>query len=247
MSLRPTSAVPNHRGVPTPRTLGFLLLTGGALSAAAVGWTAPIPPVGIAGSVGMLLVFAVGLLDDAVRGGPRGLRGHLRALRAGHVSTGVLKVLVIVAAAIGASSVLPFRLPITVAASILLAGSANLANALDVRPGRALKAFAPILLLGLLLLTASDQPALPGLAAAAVVALRLDLRERSMLGDAGANLLGFAGGVVLLLLAPEAFVPVLAAVAVAANILAETVGLSTLIDRSRVLSAIDRWGRLPDP
>lgn len=246
MRVGPLAAVANHRGVPTPRTLGLLLVAGGALSAAAVAWTGSVPRVGMAGSVGMLVVFAVGLLDDAVRGGPRGLRGHVRALRAGHLSTGVLKALAIVGASLGTASTLHLAVPVTIAAVALLAGSANLANGLDVRPGRALKVFAPLLLLGLLL-PASLQPAVPGLAVAALAALQVDLRERAMLGDGGANLLGFAGGIVLLLIAPGPIVPLLAAAVVAANILAETVGLSTLIGRSRALTAIDRWGRVPDP
>ena len=68
-----------------------------------------------------------------------------------------------------------------------------------------------------------------------------------MLGDGGANLLGFAGGLALFLASPEALVPLLALGVVGLNVLADTVGLSALIARSRVLTALDGIGRLPGP
>lgn len=239
-------AVPNHRGVPTPRTLGFLLACGGALSAVAVASGERPSAGGRAGLVSMLAVFAVGVLDDLTADGPRGLRGHLRALGSGHVSTGVLKAVVIVACGVFTATLLPLGTATAIVGVPLLAGAANLGNALDVRPGRALKVYLPILLAGVVVVPLRLHPALVGIALASTVALILDLRERAMLGDGGANLLGFAGGLVLLLAAPEPLVPVLAVIVVGLNLLAETVGLSSLIARSRALTVIDGWGRRPE-
>lgn len=246
MSGAPRFAVPNHRGIPTPRTLGILLAGAGAVSGVVVGRTVDATPGGIAGASAALVVFAVGFLDDLVPGGPRGLRGHLRALLDGHITTGVLKAVVIVGCAVVTSALLPLGTLTTIAGVPLLAASANLGNALDVRPGRALKVFLPILVLGLATVPLDLHPALPGLAIAAVPALRRDLRERDMLGDGGANLLGFAGGLALLLALPGGAAVLAAFVVVGLNLLAETVGLSTLIARSRTLTAVDRLGRLPE-
>ncbi|HXF72631.1 MAG TPA: hypothetical protein VNO79_08510, partial [Actinomycetota bacterium] len=91
---------PNHRGVLLPRSLGLLVLAG------AVAWTVGAEVVGGVGRpgwaalAGCAAVFAAGLVDDLVPGGPRGLRGHLRALAQGRVSTGVVKLVVIAGAAV---------------------------------------------------------------------------------------------------------------------------------------------------
>lgn len=240
-------AVPNHRGVPTPRTLGILLAGAAAVSGVVIGRAVDATPGGIAAASSLLVIFAVGFLDDLVPDGPRGLRGHLRALVEGRITTGVLKAVVIAACAVVTSALLPLGLLATISGVPLLAASANLANALDVRPGRALKVFLPILLVGLATVRFDLHPALPGVALAALPAIRRDLLERDMLGDGGANLLGFAGGLVVLLAFPEGLVPAFALAVVGLNLLAETVGLSALIARSRLLTALDRIGRLPGP
>lgn len=202
-------------------------------------------PPGVASATSIVLIFAVGLLDDLVPGGPRGLRAHLRALAEGRITTGVLKVVVVTACAIVTVGLLRPGMVVGLSGVALLAGCANLGNALDVRPGRALKVFAPVLLLGLGTVSLNVHPALPGLAICSLPALRRDLAERDMLGDGGANLLGFAGGLVLLLALPEALILVAALAAVGLNLLADTVGLSTLIARSRLLTALDGIGRIP--
>lgn len=242
----PRFAVPNHRGIPTPRTLGILLAGSAAVSFVLVGRVTGAAAGGIAGAVSLLVVFAVGFLDDLAPEGPRGLRGHLRALLEGRITTGVLKAVVIGGCAVVTAALLPLGIVATWAGVPLLAASANLGNALDVRPGRALKAFLPLLLWGLAVVPYGLDPALPGVAIASLPALGRDLRERDMLGDGGANLLGFAGGLVLLLALPDGLVVVTAAATVGLNLLAESVGLSTLIARSRMLTALDRIGRLPD-
>ena len=73
----------------------------------------------------------------------------------------------------------------------------NVFNLLDLRPGRAIKVF---VVLGAALTAASGEVralwALGLFAAPALVAGAYDLRERAMLGDTGANLLGAVGGLV---------------------------------------------------
>jgi hypothetical protein len=65
-----------------------------------------------------------------------------------------------------------------------------------------------------------------------------------MLGDAGANLLGFTVGLGLALRLATWQLAVAAAVVVALNVLAETVTLSRVIDAAPPLRWVDRLGRL---
>ena len=76
----------------------------------------------------------------------------------------------------------------------------NAFNLLDLRPGRATKAFV-LLGAGLAIGSVDLRPlwALGLFAAPALVAGAYDLRERAMLGDTGANLLGALAGLWLVL------------------------------------------------
>lgn len=247
MRLPPSLIVRNYRGVDLPRTLGFLLAGGGALSVAAVAVGPGITAAGWATAATSAVVLAVGVVDDLAPPGPRGLRAHLRALAAGRLTTGVLKATVITASAVVAASVVPgHALPRLLAAVVLLAGGANLANALDVRPGRALKVLLPVLLAGALLGGASDQPALAGIAIAALPALALDLRERAMLGDGGANLLGYAAALGALPHLGDPWLALAATGVFGLNLLAEARSLSAIIESVPALRALDLLGRRPD-
>lgn len=245
MKLVQRLTVQNHRGSPVPAVLGFLLVAGGALAVVSGVVAGTINIAGAVASGAALMVALAGLVDDLVPGGPRGLRGHMVALMHGQVSTGMVKVVVIAGVSL-----------ITVAASartggvsrisgiVLIAGATNLWNGLDVRPGRALKWF--------LLLAATGAVWLPsigpfgiGVAIAALVALLPDLRERAMLGDAGANLLGFTAGLTLYVRSPDPWMPYVAAAMVVLNIVAETASLSRVIGAVAPLRWFDSIGTIP--
>lgn len=239
---------PNHRGVPVPRSLGVLFAASGATSALIVGALGSMGSAGRVATIAAGVVLAAGIVDDLAPPGPRGLRGHLRSLAAGRPTTGILKAAVLVACAIVTVAAIPGRsLVDRVLGVVLIAAAGNLWNGLDVAPGRAIKAFLPTGLVLLLLAPVAEQPALPGMVVFAVPALLHDLRERGMLGDGGSNLLGFVVGVGAYLVGSGAPLALLATLAVAANLAAETVGLSSLIERHRFLRALDRVGRIPGP
>ncbi len=231
-----------------PRTLGIWLAVAAAGSTALIaitGWPTAVVRAGWGACAATLLVFAAGLVDDLFSTGPRGVRAHVRGLAAGRVSTGIVKVIVIVAAAVVAIALQPGRSGWSrLAGVVLVAACANVWNGLDVRPGRALK-------FGLLVFPAcvgvdlGALPTLPGVVLGCVVALGFDLRERAMLGDGGANLLGFTIGLGLYLVLPGWGVVVSAVVAVALNAIAETVTLSRVIDAVPPLRWFDALGRLP--
>lgn len=241
-------AVENLRGVLVPRTLGIWLVIASIVSALAVEFALPRGAVFRAGwgtLAATVLVFSAGLVDDLAPPGPRGLRDHLRALASGHFTTGIVKLVVVVAAAIVSVALQDKGNGVDrFAGVILVAGCANLWNGLDVRPGRALK-FGLVAMIGIVDVPIRLLPALPGVAVASALALWPDLRERAMLGDSGANLLGFTIGSGLYLVLPGWGVGVGAFMAVALNVVADTVTLSRSIEAAPPLRWFDGLGRLP--
>ena len=224
-----------------------------------------------AGPVHGLMLGAIGglgIVDDLVeprarragRTTPKGLRGHLGALRAGRPTTGAIKALGIPLIALGAVLADRGRRgPVMVVCdAALIAGSANLVNLLDLRPGRALKAVLPAAVL-LLLLSAGPAgevhsarratgAALARAAALpAAAALPMDLRERGMLGDAGANILGAALGAAAAHRLPAAARLGLLTGVVALTVLSERISFSAVIERTPALRALDQLGRRTAP
>ncbi len=188
----------------------------------------------------------LGLIDDLLGGEDRGFRGHLRALADGRLTTGAMKlfgggvVAIVLTAAPGEVS--GRRL---LADAALVALAANLGNLLDRAPGRTIKV--GLLVYVPLALAAGTSPV--GLAVASVVGaaaglLHADLRERLMLGDTGANLLGAVLGLAVVL---ETSRPVRTAVLmllVLLNLASERVSFTKVIDATPGLRQADRWGRL---
>ena len=232
-----------------PNYLGRSLPAAGGLVLPVIGipfvWFSGLGPHLRMAAVVVVFVFgAVGLLDDlyASRRQARGLRGHLRALLAGRLTTGAVKAIAGLAAGAAAGALLsPGQPAIIILDALLVALSANLINLLDLRPGRALKGFALICAFCLFLAPDSLRLLAPVLALA-VVAAPADFAGRVMLGDVGANVLGGAVGLGLAVaLAP--WQRLVAIVLLAAFHLAcERVSFSELVQRSRVLAWLDRVG-----
>lgn len=198
---------------------------------------------------------AVGLYDDVVGARPdqkadKGFRGHLRALREGRVTSGLVKIAGVGAGALVAAALLPDRrgrgklgraAEVALGAGVI-AGSANLFNLLDLRPGRALKA-------GLLVGAPLTATRAGGLAAGPVGAsaslLPADLGEEIMLGDSGANALGALLGVSATartgLFGRAAMLAGIAVLTAAS----EKVSFTKVIERTPVLRELDAWGRIP--
>lgn len=250
----------NYRGetIPTGAGLVFLLIT-------------PIwQMIGLLLSLGhytlvnvFIFLFAliglgmVGFLDD-VLGSPdeKGFSGHFGALFQGKLTSGALKAIYgsIIALLTAAGLVLsgpelqktPSLLVFLefLLNTALIALSTNLINLLDLRPGRAGKAF----LFGLLLVFFfSRHPEKMGLAvpliAGVLAYLGPDLRARLMLGDAGSNLLGGILGLMMAwTLTPwaKAFSVL---ILLGLNLLSEFISFSALIDRWRILRFFDHLGR----
>jgi len=174
----------------------------------------------------------------------KGFAGHLGALAGGRVGTGAVKVFGIGASGLVAGALVAPNSTDGVLVGAVVAGTANLVNLLDLRPGRALKA---VLLAGLPLLSrpGSGGDLLAGPLGAAAALLPADLAERTMLGDAGANGLGALLGVGLAVGAGRRRLGMLLLLLTGLTAASEVVSFSAVIDRVRPLRRLDRLGRRP--
>ncbi|MGH8836292.1 MAG: hypothetical protein ACRDWG_15040 [Actinomycetes bacterium] len=247
----------NHRGEPVT------LLEGPALVAGTAGAIALAPGLPrrlrTAAMLAALSAGALGSYDDlAGSGSSRGLRGHFDALARGEVTTGAVKVLGIGAAGLLAGALVQRKPADKLLAGIVIAGSANLVNLLDLRPGRAIKAGliagAPVALARSGSGSSERGPGSRGagvLAAgsmgAAAALLPEDLGERAMLGDAGANALGAALGVAAAAGSGRVGLLLRAASIIGLTLASEKVSFTKVIAASPPLNAIDMLGRRPVP
>lgn len=231
----------NYRGRPVVFPLGALLLPAGLLVAALGPW---------APGSGRWLVFlagvaALGLIDDAFAGPARGWRGHARALAGGEPSTGVLKAAGTVALAAYAAAGIPVRGADFVAAVGVLTLAAHVGNLIDTRPGRSEKALA-LILGALCTATRSLEPLRPLAAFLVPVAAGalLTLRERAMLGDSGASLIGAMIGVALVTTLSVAGICAALAALIVISLYGEFRSLGVLVERVPLLERLDSLGRV---
>ena len=240
----------NHRGEPVS------LLQGPAYALTATTGAALLPVLPARTRAAAALAVGAGgvagAYDDlAGSGADRGLRGHLAAVRRGEVTTGAVKVVALATSGLLAGALLTGhrgtgagRVLDTLLAGGVVAGSANLVNLLDLRPGRATKA-AVLLSLPALLRTGPAGDLLAVTSGAALGLLPADLGERTMLGDAGANALGAALGTGLVLTQPRAGLAAHLAAIVALTLVSERVSFTRVIDATPVLRELDALGRRP--
>lgn len=143
----------NFHGV-TVSLRGGVAMAGASVASAAVASAfSDQPRAALGGVVASLGGGLAGYIDDVDQGAhdggkvAKGLKGHLGALAHGQVTTGVIKIAGIGASALAASVLVGSKatsmggkVADLALNTVLIAGAANLANLLDLRPGRALKA-----------------------------------------------------------------------------------------------------------
>jgi UDP-GlcNAc:undecaprenyl-phosphate/decaprenyl-phosphate GlcNAc-1-phosphate transferase len=200
-------------------------------------------------------VLALGLIDDTLAPrpapaaesatrAPRGWRGHGAALRRGQLSTGALKA----AGSLGLALLALSYLDLSEARWLLAAGvlvlATNVFNLLDLRPGRSVKALV-LLGAGLTIGSGEVRPlwTLGVFLAPALVAGAYDLRERAMLGDTGANVLGALAGLWLVLTLSGSGQLIALALLAAVTIYGEVRSISDFVERTPGLRELDSWGR----
>jgi UDP-N-acetylmuramyl pentapeptide phosphotransferase/UDP-N-acetylglucosamine-1-phosphate transferase len=244
----------NLRGRAVPTAAGVFIVVALLI---VEGGRAVLGALGVGSESGLTLarsevLFAVfgfgflGLVDDLVAvGSDRGFRGHLGALRHGRVTTGLVKLVGGICVAVVLVATPGFKSGRTLLVDgLLIALAANLGNLLDRAPGRTLKAaFVMYVPLAFLLGTGPTGVAISVVMGAAFGLFGDDLRERLMLGDTGANVIGAVLGLAVVLGTSETTRLTVMLVLVALNVAAELVSFSAVIERVPFLRAIDDVGR----
>ncbi|MCH7229758.1 hypothetical protein L0U85_02625 [Glycomyces sp. L485] len=251
----------NHRGDTVSLAEGPGV-TVGATVAAVAGSTSPA--YAAAAATAGLTAGGLGLYDDMAdtKGEKaKGFKGHVSALLKGRVSAGLVKVVGISSAGLASAALVDAvseKRPAHWAARLwnigvsggVIAGTANLINLFDLRPGRALKV---VTVLSAPLsrppgpkarsTAASGANTALAVSASAAAAMSDDLEGKTMLGDCGANALGALLG--LSFIARTGPVGRHIALAALATLIgtSERVSFTKVIADTPVLRELDELGR----
>lgn len=213
---------------------------------------------------------ALGVVDDYFetaldnnQRSSKGIKGHLNALRSGRITTGSLKIFggVIVGAMHAALRYQPagktynpkWRRALSYGIdTILVAGSANMVNLLDLRPGRAIKAVtlctAPLVFTKNSAREVMHSPYTSSALARnvivqSIVAIPADIRGKTMLGDTGAIAVGTIAGMAFAQLNSVIAKSVVAGIITTLTVLSEKISFTQVIAQNKYLHALDSWGR----
>jgi hypothetical protein len=245
-----------HRGDRVTLLEGPSFVAGSVAAAALSGLSSRRRGDGASTAAGAVAVLAAGSLGawDDLRGddASKGLRGHLSALRQGRLTTGSVKIIGLAVSGLVSSWLVErgavrssahsgaARAAATVAGGGVVAGTANVVNLFDLRPGRALK-----------VVLATALPLAPGqggrsaaiASGAALALLPEDLAGRSMLGDTGANGAGALLGTAILERTGLRGRLVALGLLTALTLASEKVSFTRVIESTPVLRELDALGR----
>lgn len=195
--------------------------------------------------MGIVFISFLGFIDDSL--GQRdtlGFKGHFTALFRGKLTTGGLK-------AVG-GGLIAFFLAFFLSDgwlnillnTFIIALATNMLNLLDLRPGRAIKGFFLCLLIIVVLAVFALDPLLIAPVVGVVLAyFPEDLQAKTMMGDAGSNVLGLSLGIISIMslsLLPRTGILIFL---IAVHVYTEKFSLSRTIENNSILRAIDEWGR----
>ncbi len=244
----------NFRRRPLPFPFGVLVLAAAALALVPLMLLERLAsadllyPQALPVAAYALGVLALGMLDDLLTPAEapvvRGVRGHGAAVLRGELTPGPLKAAGSLGVALLSMSYLGLSDGRWLLAAAVLVLATHVFNLLDLRPGRTLKAFA-LLGAGLAIGSGELRPlwAIGLFAAPALVAGAYDLRERVLLGDTGAGVMGALAGLWLVLALSETGQLVALGVLAGIALYGELRSISALVDRTPGLRELDSWGR----
>lgn len=240
----------NFRGLPKPVSLGIVLAASVVVTRLLVLfviWVAggELGLELVAQLIAVVLAFGAGLYDDLSARPERGVVRQVALLRQGRLAPGVVKLVGLLLAGVAATAVVGGDAVRMLVGIPLIAGTANLSNLLDVRPGRSIKFFLPAAIaIGAVAWPSQSMLLTAVTFGAAAALLPADLEERGMLGDAGAAVLGVVIGIGMYNDLGVGALALILGVVVLLHVLSETVTLSRIIHAVPPLRWFDHLGRM---
>ena len=193
---------------------------------------------------GMISMFFAGILDDII--GNRdvsGLKGHFKSFFKGTLTTGGFKAIFGGFVGVLISIAVSDSIPDIIINTLIIALSTNLMNLLDLRPGRAIKAYIVIIITIFITLTGYVK-ILPLLILPNVLAyFNYDLKAKAMMGDTGSNVLGISIGMLIVFGYSFKVRVSWLVFLVFIHILTEKYSLTKIIENNKILNFIDKLGR----
>jgi hypothetical protein len=193
----------------------------------------------------LMSMFFAGIIDDTV--GNRnvsGLKGHFKSLFKGELTTGGFKALFGGFVGILVSVMISKNIFDIIINTLVIALSTNLMNLLDLRPGRAIKGYLAIMIGIFVTSFASINTFLQFLIVPNVIAyFNSDLKAKSMMGDAGSNVLGISIGVLFVVGYSFNVRVGWLLFLVLIHLITEKYSLTKIIEKVKILNFIDKLGR----
>jgi len=187
----------------------------------------------------------VGFIDDAVGDTAiKGIKGHIGELIRGRISTGVVKLVMSALLGLFITAYYHKRLIAWGIYALLFSLLVNFINLMDLRPGRAIKAFLLVAIALVILGGFSNVWMLIPVMAALPFYMKGEMEEKYMLGDAGANLLGGIAGLYAVKSITLVTAAIMSVLLLSIHAIAEYCSLSKFIESIPALRFIDQLWRV---
>ncbi|OPJ56961.1 MraY family glycosyltransferase [Alkalithermobacter paradoxus] len=193
---------------------------------------------------GIISMAFIGIIDDLI--GSRnvtGLKGHLKSLLSGKLTTGGFKALFGGFVALFISVSISKDIVDIFVNTLLIALFTNLINLLDLRPGRAIKGYTLVALLLFINIKGYDRVLIISLLSSVLAYFKEDIKAKAMMGDAGSNVLGISLGIIAANNFDIQIRSIILILLIGIHILTEKYSLTKIIESNKVLNYLDKLGR----